>query len=258
MHRLLSTNLNFVDIWVVSPDDILDPVLLSLCRGVVTRDELEHIEKFKFEKDRKNALITRFFVRSVLSLYVTINPHDIEFCYNSYGKPKIRNAFFPVHFNLSHSQEFIVLAVAFFNEIGVDVEFSESCINFKDIYKKFFSKDEVVLLDKTDDSEKLDLFMKLWTLKESYVKAVGGGLSIPLNEFSFSVNKKSRINLKTNTSWGEDPIYWSHWLFNGIPRHKLAITIRNPLSIKYNIRSFHMVPFGSVVNMDLFEECDSS
>ncbi len=105
---------------------------------------------------------------------------EIEITRNRYGKPYLKNEG-NIHFNVSHSGSWAVGAVDSF-PVGIDVERIRP-VNLE-IAERFFAWQEYEELLKKDYPERLDYFFELWTLKESYIKAVGRGLSVPLGSFS--------------------------------------------------------------------------
>lgn len=111
---------------------------------------------------------------------------QIRFHYNSYGKPELASEQ-RLCFNISHSGEWIACAVHD-TEVGIDVEQIKP-IDLS-VARRFFSAEEYELLENKPPEGRLEMFYDLWTLKESYVKLRGQGLSIPLD--SFSVHKSDQ------------------------------------------------------------------
>ena len=103
---------------------------------------------------------------------------------NQYGKPffsEIPN----YHFNISHSKNWVVLATSF-TEVGIDVEYKEP-FEYCEVVNSFFSEREKEFFRNVPITQNKDCFYKLWTLKESYIKAVGRGMSLALDSFSVEV-----------------------------------------------------------------------
>jgi 4'-phosphopantetheinyl transferase len=133
----------------------------------------------------------------VLSQYFTEVPEKSWiFEQNQYGKPAIsdQNGRYRVKFNLAHTDGLVTLAITPEQDIGVDVEHTDRSISVSDIADRYFSEQERSELSHLPDNRKSERFFELWTLKESYIKALGMGLSLPLDRISF--------NLKNNLDIG--------------------------------------------------------
>lgn len=109
-----------------------------------------------------------------------ISPGDIQIAYEAHGKPVLLGNH-PLFFNLSHSGQRVLCAISH-EEVGCDVEQMRP-VNLK-LAKRFFSPSEYGALCSLPQEEQQAAFLRLWTCKESFVKAVGKGLSLPLQDFS--------------------------------------------------------------------------
>ena len=127
-------------------------------------------------------LYGELMIRQVLKKQFSIKNEEIKLLKNDAGKPYIKG--FPIHFNISHAGDFVVCV---FSEqaVGIDIEQIKE-IDLK-IAQRFFCQHEYEDLLAKQESEQLDYFYSLWTLKESYIKWLGTGLSTPLNSFCFSI-----------------------------------------------------------------------
>ena len=165
----------------------------------VDKDKQASIKAFYRLEDSQRALIAATLIRAIAVDKLEISNCEIQFGANEYGKPFLKG--FPdFHFNLSHSGEWIVCAIDN-NQIGIDVEEIHS-IDLS-IADRFFSKQEVMDIHSKPKDEQLPYFYDIWTLKESYIKAWGKGLSIPLDSFSLRVHDDGRIELNTSNSFKE-------------------------------------------------------
>jgi 4'-phosphopantetheinyl transferase len=117
----------------------------------------------------------------------------ISLKYGEKGKPHIENLS-EVHFNISHSGYYVVCAVAA-SEIGIDVERIRK-VNLR-IAERFFSASEIEDLMKHHETERMHYFITLWTIKESYLKAIGRGLTQHLNSFTI-IKKQNSYQLTGN------------------------------------------------------------
>lgn len=147
----------------------------------------KRVNRFYHFSDSLRMVFSDLLIRMIIIKKFSIDNEDIEFLLNDYGKPHLKG-FDDFHFNISHSGEWIACAIDE-KEVGIDIE----KINHieLDIAKRFFTKNEYIDLINKPEQNRIDYFYDLWTLKESYIKARGMGLSIPLNSFSFKkINEK--------------------------------------------------------------------
>jgi 4'-phosphopantetheinyl transferase len=179
---------NQVDIWCARFPDEWDSELLQSYLDLLTAKEKERFNRFVFEQDRRQFLLTRALERDVLSRYLGVEPAELVLTRNEYGKPALAEPVnCPIAFNLSHTKGLSVCAVAAGQIIGVDVESLQRTNVHQDIAKRFFANSEAGFLERLNDAPKQIEFLKLWTLKEAFIKARGLGLSIPLKSFEISM-----------------------------------------------------------------------
>jgi 4'-phosphopantetheinyl transferase len=172
------------------PDE-WDSSLSDSYRTLLTSEETERYSRFVFEKDRRQFLLTRALERDVLSRYLGVEPSELKFTRNEFGKPVISHPFgSPITYSLSHTKGLSVCAVGSGGDVGVDVESLQRANNHAGIAKRFFATSEADFLESLDENQKPIEFLRLWTLKEAFVKARGLGLSIPLNSFEIEMIPK--------------------------------------------------------------------
>lgn len=148
---------------------------------VLTDEEKERSERFKFYKHRKLFIASHGFLHTVLSNYIDTALGDIQFSYNEHGKPSIIEAQNPeqLTFNLSHSGHIAVLAICRKHNIGIDIEFKERKADWQGITKRFFTEAEQAALFKLPEALRESAFYQVWTRKEAHMKVTGQGLSLP-------------------------------------------------------------------------------
>lgn len=170
-------------------------------------DELARHQKFVFAKDRERFLLTRGLLRHTLSRYhPSVNPEQWRFTYNEFGKPSIgrQHGPIPLRFNISHSHNMIIIAVANSISIGVDVEWINTQAASESLAEYALSAAEFSELKSKRIRPFAERFFEFWTLKEAYIKACGKGLSIPLDSFSFCIDDVHGISFKQETHLQED------------------------------------------------------
>lgn len=143
---------------------------------------LSKIEGFRFDADKQRSLIGDLIVRQYYAKAMKLNPMEIEFDYNEHEKPSLKG--FPkAHFNISHSGDYVVVA---FSDCPVGIDIEKNKGNRLKVAKRFFTQEEIADLNALPtEKEQVNYFYQLWTLKESYMKAIGKGISMSLNSFSF-------------------------------------------------------------------------
>ncbi|RAS75954.1 4'-phosphopantetheinyl transferase family protein [Priestia endophytica] len=148
---------------------------------ILDKEIRQKISKFVNEKDKIRSFLSHLFLRYLISCELCCELVDIKFKYGKYGKPYIDSEK-ALAFNISHSGKFIAIAIGS-EEIGVDIQ---ECINldYKELSSSFFTQQEYEYI--TCQSNMRGKFFKIWTLKESYLKATGRGVYSPLNSICFS------------------------------------------------------------------------
>jgi len=100
-----------IHVWICYPEQIKDTLLLKQYKNLLTEEEITRQQRYRFAKDQHNALITRAFVRDVLSQYADIAAKDWRFSKGEKDKPEIINPPIPLRFNLSHTEGMIICDV---------------------------------------------------------------------------------------------------------------------------------------------------
>ena len=153
------------------------------CLHILSKDERMRADGFKFERLRHDFIVCRGTLRSILSNYCHRRPQDLRFGYTENGKPYLEET--PdLNFNLSHSSGLMMCAVGFNREVGIDAELIDRKTPCLELANRYFSVEEADLLRAAPHEAREKVFFQIWTRKESYVKALGFGLSVPLNSFS--------------------------------------------------------------------------
>jgi 4'-phosphopantetheinyl transferase len=156
------------------------------CQAVLSADEHARAGRFRIAADRDRFVVARACLRYVLSSYGAGRPERIRFHYGWKGKP-VLTADRDLHFNLSHSKDLAIVALARGAEVGIDVERIRDVPSARAIARRFFSPAESAVLTRLPSSDFKEAFWRCWTRKEAYVKACGDGLSLPLDSFDVSL-----------------------------------------------------------------------
>ncbi len=197
--------------------------------SLVSAEEIIRAQQFKI--NASHFLATRALIRASLSRYSGIAVQDLEFTRGHHGKPFLTNAPSPLYFNLSHGGNMAVLAVTNQGEVGVDIE-TLSERDYLKIAKRYFHESEVHALHQTFGIDRDILFYKLWTLKEAFFKATGGGISTGLAKIAFCFEQQNIIaNLDPALEPEEN--YW-HFHQEFIAKDKLvALALNSPQPVQY-------------------------
>ncbi len=174
----------------------------------------ERVSKFRFHKDAQRSILGDIMVRSVISEKLQIKNNQITFHISERGKPSL-SGYHELFFNASHAGDWVV-AVFSDHEIGIDVERIKK-ISYN-VAEQFFSSEENIKLNNLEGEAKLEYFFDLWTMKESYLKYTGKGLSEPLNSFTV---KKSENRFTLSHSNIKEIVYLKQYDFE--KGYKLAV-----------------------------------
>ena len=240
---LPALNKNDVNVFLLKDGGARDLALEAFYYDSITVEEKRKYHKFHFDKDKRLYLLSHAMLRLLLSHYIGCSSHDISFAYNAYGKPYLLD--YPeISFNLSHSRQAIALVLNQGNNLylGIDVESHQRQGKVIDLALNFFSPKECKLLTKYPIDIQDKIFFKFWTLKESYIKAIGKGLSIDLNSFAFSSLEKNIDIIHCDSE--EEKKYWQFYQSEIYQDYFLALAIRSSQDMvnKLNIQTFEYLP----------------
>jgi 4'-phosphopantetheinyl transferase len=215
-----------IHLWLAFCDEINEEHLHVAYRDLLNAAERNQEQRFYFAKDRRRYLVTRALVRTVLSKYAAVHPGEWVFSPNSYGKPNIVNGQAleaSLSFNISHTDSLIVLGVTKLRALGVDVENFDGRPALIDVADRFFAPQEVAELAKVQAQQQHYRFFEYWTFKESYIKARGMGLSLPLDKFSFHYPNDRGVEIAIDPELNDDSGRWQFWQFRPRPVYLVAI-----------------------------------
>jgi len=213
-------------LWLTFYDELAGDQLRAAYRALLNDAENEQESRFYFEKDRWRYVVTRALVRTVLSRYAPVAPKDWIFLTNKYGRPEIANTQemeIGLVFNISHTESLIVLGVTKHRALGVDVENIYRREISVEIAERFFARDEVAELACVPPHRQQDRFFEYWTFKESYIKARGMGLSLPLDKFSFYFTHDRVVKIAIHPELADDGARWHFWQFR--PRREYLVAV---------------------------------
>ncbi len=228
-----------LSVWLCRDAEPDAAAAIAECRDCLSDEELARMARFRFPALRRQFAIAHGLVRHVLSLFhPQVAPRDWRFDTGAQGKPEVAAGLPRIGFNLSHAEGLVALAVAHDetgvfsgDPVGVDVEQAARNIG-PGIARRYFAPEEVADLEALPEPEQRDRFFALWSLKESYIKATGFGLSLPLDSFSFAFGTPDSVSFRHHpdrlpAGFGTDgftPLFWQTMLSSPAgERHSLAL-----------------------------------
>jgi len=216
-----------VDVWLVPRPLLLrDPLLLARYDALLAPAERERLARIVHEETRHEYLVARALVRTTLSRYDAVPPEAWRFEVNPFGRPALApgQTAKDLRFNLSHAHGLIACAVTLGRAVGIDVEWNErDGSSLLGSIEHFFSPSEVRETMARPAGERMARFFRVWTLKESYIKAHGKGLSIPLADFSFHFDGAGG-EVRLSPCPGDNAERWRSWVWAPDDEHTVALT----------------------------------
>jgi 4'-phosphopantetheinyl transferase len=147
--------------------------------GMISKSESERLKRLVDPSMRRRSLVARAGLRKVLGAYLNVAPAQVELSYTDYGKPVLRDV--ALQFSLSHSREVAVIAVTAGARVGVDIEHVDRC-HVGRLPTRAMTRSEIATWERMPGSARCAAFLRYWTAKEAYTKAVGAGLHVDLRE----------------------------------------------------------------------------
>ena len=236
-----------------------DASLAAAYDALITPEERQRVLAFRFEKHQRQSLAARALLRTVLSQHAPVAPTEWRFGTGTNGKPFVTApaSHQGLHFNLAHTHGLVVCAVSQGHaRLGVDVEALDRNTSAAEIADSHFSPDENALLRRVPAEHHHHAFMRLWTLKESFIKATGEGLSTPLEQFGFEIDTApvrgpSAVPVRFQAPLQEQPTQWrfTQWTL----RERFAVALgADTAGVPLHCRVFDTVPLrGHAERADL-------
>lgn len=213
----------------------LDLLHDASCRAQVwswlSLEERNRYKSFASKQQANQYLLARALLRSQLSKQVSdVMPNEWLFTVDSDGKPRLADGFSYVNlrFNLSHSEDLVVLAMTEGVDVGVDVECIHRPVFSMPLAKRYFAKNELADLMRLTELLRIKRIAQLWTLKESYLKTNGLGVRVPLNKLEFCFTGEGGLHVSVSPGWtqslpAEDDSFI--FLFSLGKDYSLALTV---------------------------------
>jgi 4'-phosphopantetheinyl transferase len=201
--------------------DGASPGLLAL----LSPEERAKADQFAFAADRDCYVAAHGLLRSALSDFFPRPPRDWTFALNGHGKPRVDagDAAMRLSFNLSHTHGFVAVAVALDLDVGVDVERIAPARADEEVARQLFAPAEFAAFMAEPEARRAEAFFDLWTLKEAYIKAVGLGVALPLEDFAFT---RDPLRIHFAPGLNDRPEDWLFRRFRPAPGMAMALAAR--------------------------------
>ena len=215
-----------VDVWLCVPEDMPEGPELDRCEELLDPAERARSARFHFDRHRNRFLVSHALVRTSLSRYASVPPGSWRFREVGRGRPEVATpaGSESLRFNLSHTDRLAACGVARVHDVGVDVEAAFRVTRHLKVAERFFSRREAAELRSLPESRQVDRFLDYWTLKESYIKARGLGLGLPLDGFTFILSEgEPRIEFERDLE--DTAERWQFHLASPTANHRLAVAL---------------------------------
>jgi len=203
-----------VQVWLAHLDR--GAAMVDRLVGVLSEDERERAGRFHFRRDAMRWIVARGTLRGILAAYLQTEPAAVAFSYSEKGKPTLaeRLGRDDLQFSVSHSADLAAFALAVEAPVGVDVERLRDVDDMEGVAERTFSARECTALRDLPRRLRSEGFFNCWTRKEAYVKALGAGLSYPLERFSVSIAPGAPARLE---SVEDAPAHVRTWTMEALP-----------------------------------------
>ncbi len=225
-----------VHLWI-APRQAWEAEPAASFEALLSPDEAARSRDFAFDDVRQEFVRGRALVRTALSACAGVAPGRWRFALGAHGKPEVAQptAWRHLQFNLSHSHGLIACAVTRRQRIGIDVESHRRAVDCEELARTTFSPSEVESMMALPAPARRRRFFDCWVLKESYIKARGLGLQLPLDQFSVVLTDPSMPRMSMSSALHDDPAQWRFGLMTAGADHVLALAVqqrdRRPLPV---------------------------
>ena len=177
-----------IHVWCVELDAAGE--VAELAAGL-SAEESERASGLLTGTHQRRFVVARGMLRQLLGLYLDQDPGAVAFSRGAHGKPFLQKG--GLHFNVSHTHELALYAIARNREVGIDVEWPRPQVAHEQIAARFFSLEEQEALAQVPDEARRAAFYNIWTRKEAYVKARGDGIAAGLGTFAVSLGAEAAL-----------------------------------------------------------------
>lgn len=192
----------------------------------LSADEIEKSKDFIQDIHSCRYEISRGLLRYLLGQIIGTHPKKIKFLYSNYGKLRVANS--KVDFNISHSHNMVCFLFSYENEVGIDIEYHDTNLDYSIIKSSIMSAEENSIFQTLHESQKIDYFYSLWTKKEAILKADGRGLSYPMYNLTILDDDDSKYYSILRASCGREQ-KWFGYVINQFSNYSCAMAAKYPV-----------------------------
>ncbi|HEX9727594.1 MAG TPA: 4'-phosphopantetheinyl transferase superfamily protein [Gemmatimonadales bacterium] len=214
-----------IHVWLGSLEAPADRI--AQIASTLSAEEQARIARFRFQRERRRYTVRRATLRMLLGTFLDTPPRTIRFAYGAHGKPSIATpaSGARLRFNLSDADDLALYAFTLDRELGVDIEGVRAMPDASDIAERFFSAAEYAVFQSVPTAKQPDAFFNCWTRKEAFVKAIGDGLTCPLDCFEVSLLPgEPAVMLRMRDDDG-GASRWTFWHLEPLPGYVGAVTV---------------------------------
>lgn len=219
------------------------PQVVNQLSHLLSHDEIDRADRFLFPQDRRRFIVRRAALRQIIADEIAAPAEHLRFAADpEFGRPFLAQpGGSGLAFSSSHSQDLALIGVGASGRFGVDIERVRPINDFTDVALRFFASDEAAAIGNADDGGALDRFYRTWVLKEAFVKALGQGLSHPLDSFSVAIDDAPPRLLSAAIA---DVEAWHFRLFEPAPGWIAAIAVEHDPIAALDLRSWSFDAFS--------------
>jgi 4'-phosphopantetheinyl transferase len=201
--------------------------IVQALQKFLSPDEQERAKRFVFDEHRARFIVGRGILRLLLADYLDCKPPQVEFSYSKYEKPELLHKETGLQFNLSHSEDQALFAFTVGRKVGIDIEHIRPMRDMLQVAAHFFSPYEQSVLFSLPPDQQTSAFFNCWTRKESFIKAIGNGLSFPLDQFDVSLAEVAQLlRIKDDRT-----VRWSMKALDLVPGYAATVTVEGETAL---------------------------
>ncbi len=198
--------------------------------SLLNADEQVRARRLRFEDKRRSFVAARGILRCILARYLSLSPQQIQFSYSAHGKPELApSQATGLQFNLAHSGDLAVVALAHARPIGIDLEQLRPVETLDQMVDGYFAPAERAAFQRLPPERRLSAFFAAWTRKEAYLKARGEGLTLPLDQVVVTLSPDEAPAVLADRQRPQNTAPWVLLDLEPAPGYRAALAVPGPV-----------------------------